>query len=85
MSRGQAIAIGKGGTVDGIFCPMVLVRDGVLYSPGTGPSLAALDLNNYPISTLDAIEIYPRTVDAPVQYVGSLTPCGVIVLRSRER
>jgi hypothetical protein len=85
MSRGQAIAIGKGGTVDGTFCPMVLVRDGVLYSPGTSPSSTALDLNNYPISTLNAIEIYPRTVDAPIQYAGPLTLCGVIVLRSREQ
>jgi hypothetical protein len=87
-NHGQAFAMGRGGlslSSPESRCPMVLVWNGIRFSFTDSTSAAPLDLNNYSVSSLGAVEIYPRTVDAPIQYGGPTTPCGVIVLRSREQ
>ncbi|MEO8452814.1 MAG: carboxypeptidase regulatory-like domain-containing protein [Gemmatimonadota bacterium] len=65
-------------------CPMALWVDGLqLYAPGRrgGP---IPDLNDYPVSQLESIEIY-STSETPPEFGGFGTGCGTMVLWTRRR
>jgi hypothetical protein len=80
-------------------CPMTLVIDGVtVYRPRGAGAVGALaaDRGNveweltYDISTLmassfEAAEIYRRAAEIPIEYGGSSSACGVLVLWTRRK
>ena len=78
----QAFAMGVGTPNlqnPGSRCVMKVFLDGL--------DLSALgnDLNQYPVSSLGAVEIYRRPVEAPIQYTPTGTMCGLILVWSRDR
>src|SRR5881396_2090748 len=61
-------------------CSPSVVLDGALLQPGgTGGSSLGLDdlINPYDV---EALEVYPGPEGVPVQYSGSVSPCGTIIV-----
>jgi hypothetical protein len=65
-------------------CPMAVWVDGIkIYAPGArmGP---IPDLNDYPISELEGVEIYGGEAETPAELGGRGAGCGTIVLWTRR-
>jgi hypothetical protein len=65
-------------------CPMAIWVDGLkLYAPGArlGP---IPDLNDYPVSQLEGVEIYGSEAETPAELGGQGAGCGTIVLWTRR-
>lgn len=69
-------------------CPMQIYLDGVkIYEPRSGGGRAAEppDINQFGVTQLDGIEVYPGPAETPVQLAGTGGRCGTVVLWSRRR
>lgn len=66
-------------------CQPSIVLDGVVVRAGGVPSRGDLTLDTLlnPFN-VEAVEVYPGPEGVPVQYSGSLSPCGAIVVWSRR-
>ena len=65
-------------------CAMAVWQDGLrIYTPGRGGSPP--DLNDYPVSQLEAIEIYRGEAETPADLGGTGAGCGTIVLWTRRQ
>ena len=63
---------------------MAVWQDGLrIYTPGRGGSPP--DLNDYPVSQLEAIEIYRGEAETPADLGGTGAGCGTIVLWTRRQ
>jgi len=64
-------------------CPMAVWVDGIrIYTPGQG--ISPPDLNDFPITQLDGIEVYRGEAETPSELGGSGAGCGTIVLWTRR-
>jgi hypothetical protein len=80
-------------------CPMQIVLDGVtVYRPRGAGAIGALaadrgnvewettyDINPLMNASFEAIEIYRRSAEIPIEFGGSSSACGVLVLWTRRR
>lgn len=67
-------------------CWMSVVVDGiVIYRGGQGPASRRPDLSrDFPVSDLEAIEVYHSAAETPAEFGGTSAACGTIVLWTRR-
>jgi hypothetical protein len=65
-------------------CPMQVYMNGIKLGAGAVLDARTPNLKDFPVSSLDKIEVYRSTAQVPTEYGGATAACGVILLWTRQ-
>jgi hypothetical protein len=66
-------------------CLMKIILDGMTAYDPEREQMWPTDINTFSVSSLESVEVYRSSAETPMEFSGSGTDCGVVVLWTRHR
>jgi hypothetical protein len=66
-------------------CVMKVILDGITAYDPERERMWPTDINTFSVSSLESVEVYRSRVEIPMEFSGSGTDCGIVVLWTRRR